>query len=49
MGKYENDVKAKTIKEEIGLEQYNLLKKLKSYKALINTPQARLPFEIDFK
>ena len=47
--KYGDDVKAKSIQEEIGVEQYLLLKQMKSFRAMMNTPQARMPFEISFK
>jgi protease-4 len=47
--KYENDVKEKSIKEEIGVEQYILLKQMKNYRAMMNVPQARMPFEMSFK
>ena len=42
--KYGNDVKAKSIQEEIGVEQYMLLKQMKNFRAMMNTPQARMPF-----
>lgn len=46
---YKNDVKAKTIKEEIGEEQYAIFKQLKSIRKMIAIPQARLPFEINIQ
>ena len=47
--KYEDDVKEKSIKEEIGVEQYFLLKQIKNFRAMVNVPQARMPYEISFK
>lgn len=47
--KYENDVKERSIKEEIGIEQYILLKQIKNYQAMMNVPQARMPFEMSFR
>lgn len=46
---YSNDVKVKAIKEEIGVEQYSVLQKLKSLKAMMNIPQARLPFDLSIQ
>ncbi len=46
---YKNDVKVKTIKEEIGEEQYVIFKQLKSIRTMMAIPQARLPFEIDIQ
>lgn len=46
---YKNDVKTKTIKEEIGEEQYAIFKQLKSIRKMVAIPQARLPFEIDIQ
>ena len=43
---YTNEVKVKAIKEEIGEEQYSILKQLKMVKKMIAIPQARLPFDI---
>ena len=47
--KYENDVKTRSIKEEIGVEQYTLLQKMKSYRAMMNVPQAKMAYEISFR
>jgi protease-4 len=44
---YSNEVKVKTIREEIGEEQYSILKQLKMVKKMIAIPQARLPFDIN--
>lgn len=46
---YSQDVKVKALKEEIGSEQYNLLQYIKSVKAMVGTPQARLPFTLSIK
>ena len=43
--KYKEDVKVKTIKEEIGEEQYTIFKQLKNIRNTIAVPQARLPFD----
>ena len=39
------DAKTKTIKEQIGEDQYNLLIQTKKLKQMIGIPQTRLPFE----
>lgn len=49
LNKYGDEIKAKSIKEEIGEEQYMLLKKMKTYREMMNVPQARIPFEISFR
>ncbi len=36
---------AKTIQDEIGAEQYNMLQQAKSIKEMLGVPQTRLPFE----
>ncbi|WP_018616475.1 signal peptide peptidase SppA [Segetibacter koreensis] len=46
---YKEDVKAETIKEEIGEEQYNILQQMKNIKSMIAVPQARLPFELSIR
>ena len=46
---YTNEVKVKTIREEIGEEQYSVLKQLKMIKKMIAIPQARLPFDISIQ
>jgi protease-4 len=46
---YKNDVKTSVIKEEIGEEQYSILKKLQSLRNMIAIPQARLPFDISIQ
>ncbi len=49
LNNYSEDVKVKTIKEEIGAEQYALLQQLKSIRNMVSVPQARLPFELRIK
>lgn len=44
--KYSENVKVRVLKEEIGEEQYEVFKQLKSIKGMIATPQARLPYAI---
>lgn len=46
---YKEEMKIKSIKEEIGVEQYTLLQQLKNLKNMIAVPQARLPFEMDIR
>lgn len=46
---YKEDVKAATIKEEIGEEQYTILQQLKNIRGMIAVPQARLPFEFNIR
>jgi len=46
---YKNDVKVKTIKEEIGEEQYAIFKQLKSIRKMMAVPQARLPFDMNIQ
>ena len=46
---FSNEIKAKAISEEIGVEQYKLLKQIKNVKAMTGVPQTRLPFEIDIR
>jgi protease-4 len=47
--KYKEDVKVKTIKEEIGEEQYTIFKQLKNIRNTIAVPQARLPFDFSIQ
>jgi len=49
MNNYKNDVKVKTIKEEIGEEQYTIFKQMKTLRKMVAIPQARLPFEINIR
>lgn len=46
---YTDDVKVKTIKEEIGKDQYAILQQLKNIRNMIAVPQTRLPFEINIR
>jgi protease-4 len=46
IGSAGKSVKAKAIREEIGDEQYTLLKQMKRVKSWFDIPQARLPFEL---
>ncbi|MGI8636676.1 MAG: signal peptide peptidase SppA, partial [Segetibacter sp.] len=46
---YANEVKVKTIKEEIGEEQYAIFQQLKSLRNMISVPQTRLPFELNVR
>lgn len=46
---YKEEVKAATIKEEIGEEQYLILQQLKNIRKMIAVPQARLPFEVNIR
>jgi protease-4 len=43
LGGYQDKVKEKAIKEEIGLEQWDALQKMKSIKQMMGQPQTRLP------
>ena len=40
---YEDKVKTKSIKEEIGMEQWQTLVQLKSIKQMMGQPQTRMP------
>lgn len=46
---YKEEMKAQTIKEEIGEEQYTILQQLKNIRHMISVPQARLPFELNIR
>ncbi len=46
---YKEDVKAASIKEEIGAEQYKVLQQLQNLKSMIAVPQARLPFQLSIR
>src|SRR5215210_1216950 len=46
---YKEELKAATIKEEIGEEQYLILQQLKNIRKMIAVPQARLPFEVSIR
>lgn len=43
------DVSSKMVREEIGEEQYFLLKKLKQVKQMVGIPQARMPFTVQMQ
>ena len=43
IGGYEDKVKTKAIQEEIGVQEWEALKQLKSIKQMIGQPQTRLP------
>ncbi|MCY7420892.1 MAG: signal peptide peptidase SppA [Chitinophagaceae bacterium] len=45
---YKTEIKSKSIKEEIGVEQYDLLQRLKQLRSMFYTPQARMPFGVSF-
>lgn len=46
---YKEEMKGKTIKEEIGEDQYSILQQLKNIRSMISIPQTRLPFELDIR
>lgn len=46
---YKEEMKAATIKEEIGEEQYKILLQLQNIKNTIGLPQTRLPFELSIR
>lgn len=46
---YKDEMKLQAIKEEIGEEQYFLLKQLKNIKSMVGIPQTRLPFEFNIR
>lgn len=43
---YEKAIKMKTIKDELGWDQYQLYEKLKSLQQMTGTTQARMPYEV---
>lgn len=45
---YKTEIKTNAIKEEIGVEQYDLLQRLKTLRSMFYVPQARLPFSVTF-
>jgi len=45
---YSKKIKANTIKEEIGEQQYSLLQKIQKVKEMFGITQARMPFDFDF-
>ena len=40
---YEDKVKSKAIKEEIGVAQWNAFQQIKSIQQMVGVPQARMP------
>lgn len=46
---YKEEMKVKTIKEEIGEDQCSILQQLKNIRSMIGIPQTRLPFELDIR
>jgi protease-4 len=46
LGDKKEEIKSVAIKEEIGEEQYDILKRLKNIKKMIAIPQCRLPFDL---
>ena len=46
---YKASVQENTVKENIGVEQYIMLQKVKKLRVLMQAPQARLPFDFDIK
>ena len=40
---YEDKIKVKTIQQEIGVDQWNVLQQFKSIKQMVGQPQTRLP------
>jgi protease-4 len=49
MSNYRSEVKVKAIQEEIGFEQYEMFQRLNNIKSMFLIPQARLPFDLEFK
>ncbi|MCW3114638.1 MAG: sppA [Segetibacter sp.] len=49
LNKSTEEVRVKAIKEEIGEEQYSILKQLRNLRNMISVPQARLPFELTIR
>lgn len=46
---YKEETKIETIKEEIGVQQYSILKQLKNIRSMVGIPQTRLPFDFDIR
>jgi len=46
---YKDGMKAETIKDEIGKEQYAVLKQLKNIRSMVGIPQTRLPFDFSIR
>jgi len=48
-GSYSVENQQKALIKEIGQPQYNLLQKTKQLSEMINIPQAKLPFDFNFR
>ena len=46
---YKEETKIETIKEEIGEQQYSILKQLKNIRNMVGIPQTRLPFDFNIR
>lgn len=46
---YKDGMKTETIKDEIGEEQYAVLKQLKNIRSMVGIPQTRLPFDFSIR
>lgn len=44
MGNYKRSIKTTLIKEELGVEQWNILQQFKQVKQMVGEPQARMPY-----
>lgn len=44
MGNYKRSIKTTLIKDELGIEQWNLLQQFKQVKQMVGEPQARMPY-----
>jgi protease-4 len=49
MSGYKTEVKSKVMKEEIGVEQYEMMQRLKNIRSMLSIPQARLPFDVEIR
>lgn len=49
MSSYKRSIKTSLLKEEVGEEQLKALQELKKVKAMVGTPQARLPFSVTIR
>lgn len=49
LNNYSYTVKAKAIKEEIGVDQYNMLLQFRNIKAMVGVTQVRMPYELDIR
>jgi len=46
---YKDEMKTETIRDEIGKEQYAVLKQLKNIRSMVGIPQTRLPFDFSIR